>query len=129
DGLRRSSGRGVSALPGRRYPRSAGTFPRRDDVVAYLERYAAGRRVRTGVAVGRIDPEDDHWLLTTTAGPHTARQVVVATGRYARPRLPRWPGTRSFTGRLLHAADYRHAVPHRHRDVLVVGPGCPGRSP
>lgn len=126
DGLRLNSGRGVSALPGRRYPREVGTFPRRDDVVTYLEGYAAQCDVQTGVKVERIDPADGRWMLQTTVGPLTARHVVVATGRFARPRLPTWPGRDSFAGRLHHAADYRNPAPYNGRDVLVVGPGCSG---
>lgn len=128
DGLRLNSGRGVSALPGQRYPRSAGTFPARADVVTYLERYATRSRVRTGVAVERIDRDrdGDRWVLHTSAGPMVARHVVVATGQFARPRTPTWPGSGTFAGRLAHAAEYRNPSPYRGRDVLVVGPGCSG---
>lgn len=126
DGLQLNSGRGVSALPGQRYPRSAGTFPARDDVVTYLERYAQQCPVQSGVDVEQIDPDDRGWVLATSAGTRTARHVVVATGQFARPVLPAWPGRDRFAGRLVHAAEYRNALPYRDQDVLVVGPGCSG---
>ena len=45
----------LSHQPGARIPRRYGPFPARDDYVAYLERYAAGIRIRSGTAVRRID--------------------------------------------------------------------------
>jgi cation diffusion facilitator CzcD-associated flavoprotein CzcO len=50
----------------------------------------------------------------------------VATGYERQPFIPSWPGRDRFTGRLLHAADYRNPAPFRGSDVLVVGSGCSG---
>jgi cation diffusion facilitator CzcD-associated flavoprotein CzcO len=49
--------------------------------------------------------------------------VVLATGNYGAPTIPRWPGIDRFRGELLHSADFVNAWPYRGRDVLVVGAG------
>ncbi len=117
-----------SHLPGYRIPRSYGRWVARDDLVRYLEAYAQHHRIgpRFSVEVRRVDPDGDGWRLTTTDGQMHARRVVVATGYNGRPYLPDWPGRDGYTGRLLHAHDYRRAEPFRGADVLVVGTGNTG---
>ena len=119
-----------SSLPGLPMPRRFGRWVSRDDVVRYLEKYAEHHdlEVVTGVEVTRIDRADGtDWRLTATGGRIlTGRAVVVATGHNHTPRLPDWPGRDTFTGELLHAADYRNPAPYAGRDVLVVGIGNTG---
>ena len=128
DRLRLNSPRLTSALPGSRFPKGTAQFPTRDQVVGYLEGYAEqhGLDVRFGVRLDRIDPGDGGWHLTTSAGPLTAPEVIIATGYAHTPRLPDWPGRDRFPGRLLHSASYRNPQEFRGADVLVVGPGCSG---
>jgi putative flavoprotein involved in K+ transport len=118
-----------SRLPGYPIPRRYGRWVARDDLVAYLESYAAHHRIwpRLGVEVQRVDRDDDgRWRLTTSEGERAARAVVVATGYNDRPYLPDWPGRDGFSGTFLHAAAYRNAEPYRGADVLVVGTGNTG---
>lgn len=134
DRLRLHTTRRLSGLPGMPIPRSAGRWPGRDAVVAYLESYARDRSidVRTGVTVVAVTPlgeEDrpDRWAVRTDTGDTVrAATVVVATGYNRVPVLPDWPGVTSFPGVLEHAARYRSASPFRGRDVLVVGMGNSG---
>jgi putative flavoprotein involved in K+ transport len=128
DRLRLNTSRFTSKLPKARYPRSAGMFPSRDEFVRYLQSYADsnGLEVRCGIRVERIDREDGGWALRTSAGEVRADRVVVATGYEHTPSIPDWPGRERFTGRVLHAAEYRNAEPFRDQEVLVVGPGCSG---
>jgi cation diffusion facilitator CzcD-associated flavoprotein CzcO len=126
DRLRLNSSRWTSQLPGARYARGTGVFPQRDEVVRYLEEYAAGFDVRLHTSVERIDRDGDGWRLRTSTGGIAARHVVVATGYEHTPHIPAWPGREAFSGRLLHAAGYRSPAAFRGADVLVAGPGCSG---
>jgi putative flavoprotein involved in K+ transport len=131
DRLHLHTTRGLSALPGLPIPRSYGRWVARDDLVRYLERYVERHRleVRTGVEVERIDRHagTDRWELHTTAGDRLPTPtVVVASGYNHTPYLPDWPGRAGFTGRLLHAKDYRNPDPYAGCDVLVVGVGNTG---
>ncbi|MFD5680144.1 flavin-containing monooxygenase [Streptomyces bacillaris] len=121
-----------SALPGLRMPRKFGRWVGRDDLVRYLEKYTEHHELEvvTGVEVNRIDPHPDgsgDWQLTATGGRVLrGRAVVVATGFNHTPRIPEWPGRDTFTGELLHAAEYRNPAPYADKDVLVVGIGNTG---
>jgi putative flavoprotein involved in K+ transport len=115
-------------LPRRRLPRAAGRWPSRDDLVAYLERYAAanGLRIAFGAEVERVERGAGGWRLLTRAGPIDASLVVIATGSCNEPSIPDWAGAAGFEGELLHAVDYGNATRFRDRDVLVVGAGNSG---
>jgi putative flavoprotein involved in K+ transport len=98
----------------------------RDQFVQYLEQYTAhhGLEPRFGVEAMRIDPDDGHWSVRTSAGTIPARIVVMASGYTRVPYLPRWPGT--FDGPMVHSAEYRNPRPYRGQDVLVIGAGNSG---
>jgi putative flavoprotein involved in K+ transport len=126
DRLQLHTVRWLSCLPGYRMPRALGKWPSRDSVVAYLRDYARQHEldVRTRVEVERIERSHDEWRLRTSAGRLAAERVVVATGYSNVPFVPDWPG--SFSGEIVHSADYRNPAPYRGRRVLVVGAGNSG---
>lgn len=131
DRLRLHTTRRWSALPGLPIPRAYGRWVAREDLVRYLEEYAAHHRIEvaTGVEVDRIDRDRDGrtWTLHANGGRKLcAPAVVVATGYNHTARLPEWPGREGFSGDLLHASRYRNPSPYAGRDVLVVGTGNTG---
>ncbi|MFI6687849.1 flavin-containing monooxygenase [Streptomyces sp. NPDC050485] len=131
DRLHLHTTRRLSALPGLKMPRRFGRWVSRDDVVRYLERYAAVHELEivTGVEVGRIerDPEGQGWVLHASGGRRlSARAVVVATGYNHTPYVPEWASVEEYTGELVHASGYRDPAPYAGRDVLVVGVGNTG---
>lgn len=129
DRLHLHTPRELSGLPGYPIPRRFGRWVSRDDVVRYLELYAAHHRldVRTGVEVTDLAQQHGGWTLTTADGASLdAENVVVATGYNNTPAMPTWPGTESFTGEIIHASAYRNGEPWRGRGVLVVGIGNTG---
>lgn len=119
--------RWLSHLPGYKIPREFGKWVSRDNVVRYLEQYAAHHRlnVQLGTEISRIDREGS-WVLRSPQGDIDATYVVVANGHNHTPDLPSWPGAESFRGELLHASRYRNATPYVGKDVLVVGSGNTG---
>jgi putative flavoprotein involved in K+ transport len=131
DRLHLHTTRRLSALPGLPMPRSFGRWVSRDNVVRYLEKYSEHHQLEivTGVEVSHVEPAPDGtgWLLHATGGRElTGSAVVVATGYNHTPRVPDWPGRDAYTGKLLHAGQYRNAKPFAGRDVLVVGVGNTG---
>jgi cation diffusion facilitator CzcD-associated flavoprotein CzcO len=128
DRLRLHTPRLLSGLPGLRIPRRYGRWVARDDLIEYFHAYVAhhGLDVRTDTRVELIARDGDTWRLDTPAGPIGARNVVVATGYNGAPYVPDWPGRESFTGELIHSAQYANPERFRGRDVLVVGAGNSG---
>jgi Flavin-binding monooxygenase-like len=81
-------------------------------------------RLRLECEVTEIARADRGWALTSTDGEVLmASALVVATGNYREPAMPRWPGIEAFRGRVVHSAEYRNAWPFAGQDVLVVGTG------
>ncbi len=68
-------------------------FMQRDEIVAYVEAFAAHIRapIREGVAVTRLAKASSSsgFALTTTAGDMTADHVVLAVSAYHTPNIPR----------------------------------------
>jgi putative flavoprotein involved in K+ transport len=118
--------RWLSGLPGYGIPRSYGKWPSRDRVVEYLRTYASRHSldVRTERAVERIDRDGDAWAVRVDGEVVQAERVVVATGYSSIPYLPEWPGT--FSGEVVHSADYRSGDRYHGQRVLVVGSGNSG---
>ena len=90
-------------LPGRPYDgKDPDGFDSRDEIVGFLERYAAAVEVpvREGVAVNSLQPlPDGGFLLQTSSGRLEATRVVLSTGAYQRPHRP--PGAATLPADLL----------------------------
>jgi len=110
--------------------RSLGRWVGRDDIVAHLERYATHHRLECTLGadgeVATIEPVGDRWHVIGPMLERTFDGVVMATGHSQMPKLPDWPGTGEFRGRLLHAGEYRRPADHADERVLVVGAGSSG---
>ncbi|NGO08449.1 NAD(P)/FAD-dependent oxidoreductase [Streptomyces sp. HC44] len=115
-----------SSLPDMRFPGDGDRYPTRDEVVDYLRAYARhlAAEIRTSTTVTSITRQDDAWSVRSEDGREfTARAVITATGDYDTPYIPDLPGRAEFTGRVLHAADYRSPGPFARQRVVVVGGG------
>jgi thioredoxin reductase len=128
DSLRLHTGKHLSALPGMSFDRRVGIFPTRGDFVAYLHRYVEVMELplETGRDVTSIEPDDTGWIVRTAAGDIGARDVVMATGIVAGPRVPVIAGRDRFRGRVMHSVEYRRPAGFEGRRVLVVGVGNSG---
>jgi putative flavoprotein involved in K+ transport len=103
-------------------------FMLRDEIVAYLEKYAAAcPELHTEVAATRLRRRaEGGFELVTSAGTLTADQVVVATGPYQVPTIPR-AAERLPSGVVsLHSSEYRNPESLPAGAVLVVGTGQSG---
>ncbi len=116
-------------LPGGHYDGDDpdGYLPR-DEVVAFLERYATGfgAPVREGVDIAGIEPDaDGGFTLRTSDGELRANSVVLATGAYQRQHRP---GAKTLPPDLLQIDidGYRHPGALPAGRVLVVGSGQSG---
>jgi putative flavoprotein involved in K+ transport len=116
-------------LPGFPY---AGSDPQgfvpRDEIVAYLERYATSFNapVTLGVEVASLEREGSGFLLRTSGGDVRAAQVVLATGAYQRPHRPALTGSFPRDLLVIDADDYTNPAALPPGGVLVVGSGQTG---
>ncbi|MFD5766204.1 flavin-containing monooxygenase [Streptomyces sp. NPDC127049] len=115
-----------SSLPGLPFGGDPDRYPHRDEVVAYLSRYAErlGADLRTGHRVTAVRPAGKEFELDLVGGPMLgADAVVAATGGFGRPNRPALPELDTFTGTVLHVSEYRAPEPFAGQRVVVVGAG------
>ncbi|MFD7835008.1 flavin-containing monooxygenase [Streptomyces sp. NPDC059761] len=134
DGLGMITPNWMNSLPGLSYPGGPDAFSDRDDTVRYLEEYAAYvhppvqwrtkvvdvRRHDGGFLVGALtDPggERREWI---------ARNVVVATGAYQKPRTPVFASGLGPDVHQTHVHAYRSPDDVPDGPVVVVGSGNSG---
>ncbi|WP_239160545.1 flavin-containing monooxygenase [Virgisporangium ochraceum] len=115
-----------SSLPGLPFPGDPDRYPRRDEVVAYLDAYARhlDAEIRWGRRVVRVTRHDNGFVVTTDDGATAeARLVVAASGGFGTPHRPDLPGLDTFAGTVLHSS--RYTTPHAFAGtrVVVVGGG------
>jgi len=65
-------------------------------------------------------------VAATASGDWHCRVVVIATGQYRIPILPKWDGRATSHGDLVHSSRYTNALPYIGKRVLVVGAGNSG---
>ncbi len=104
-------------------------YPHHAQVLDYLRGYARHfglyPLIRFGLAVQRLTRQGAGWRASFSDG--SARDyagVVIANGHLSDPLIPEIPGR--FTGRLMHAKEYKTPEIFDGRSVLVVGMGNTG---
>ena len=118
------------ALPGHPYsgPDPHG-FMKKNEIIAYLDAFIAKVQapVREGVAVQRLAKRPEGgYRLDTSAGEFSADQVIVASGGYHTPIIPRLAERLPAHIVQLHSEQYRNAESLPPGAVLVVGSGQSG---
>jgi putative flavoprotein involved in K+ transport len=117
-------------LPGFHYPGDdPHGFMLRGEIVDYLDAWIASfdPPLRTGVDVRKLrHGQHGDFLLSTSAGDFVAQQVVVASGGYDEPIVPRYAERLDPDVLQLHSSDYRNPRALPPGAVLVVGSGQSG---
>ena len=117
------------ALPGHPYDGAdPHGFMKKDEIAAYLDgfRAAVAPPLHEGVTIQNVRREGDVFRVRSSEGECLAGQVVVASGGYHTPVVPRLAERLPPSIRQLHSADYRNADQLPPGKVLVVGSGQSG---
>lgn len=109
----------IWALNGVRKP-----YPTRDDFVCYLEKFAIDNslHMKEHSHVSLIQKEDSGFRVVTGDNEYLSKYVLIATGYYARPMYPHFPGVRDNPF-VIHYADFFSCMAYQGKRVLVVGGG------
>ena len=120
--------RRYSALPGLPFPGDPDGYPTRDDVLAYLERYAETFElpIELKSEVRRLSHEARRFVLEVNGRTVTADQVVVATGPFQTPFVPKLAQDLDPGLWQVHSTGYRRSGDVPEGTVLVVGGGNTG---
>jgi pyridine nucleotide-disulfide oxidoreductase len=101
-------------------------FLLRDEIVAFLERYATDAPVRTGVDVTGIDRLDGGFALETSDGPVATKVMIAATGAFQRPYAPATLLSLAETLEVRYVDAYRSPSDLPDGGVLIIGSGQTG---
>jgi putative flavoprotein involved in K+ transport len=116
---------GLDGLP---FPASAHSFPTKNEMADYLEKYARHFKlpVRTAVRVDRLERVGDHFVVTAGSARFEADNVVVAMAIFQKPIVPALAAQLDPQIVQLHSVDYRNPAQLRPGDVLIAGAGNSG---
>ena len=129
DSLKLFTPRRFDALPGMPFPGDPDGYPGRDEVVAYLESYAAefDLSVRLDSPVRALRPVGDgRFEVELDDDTLTADQVVVATGPFQNARLPDFASDLAGDVVQMHSTAYRTPADLPAGTIAVVGGGNTG---
>ncbi|MDH4118063.1 MAG: NAD(P)-binding domain-containing protein [Acidimicrobiia bacterium] len=130
DSLRLLTPNWMTRLPG--WELEAGENPdgfrSKDELVGLLERYARSfdAPVSENTEVTGVYPLHPGFRVETTSGRYEARNVVIATGHSADPKIPGLADSLDPGIRQLHSSQYRNPDDLGEGGVLVVGAGASG---
>ncbi|HEY5853368.1 MAG TPA: NAD(P)-binding domain-containing protein [Aldersonia sp.] len=135
DALHLITSRNQTVFDGFPMPEHYPHFPRRDQVVDYINAFATHRghdnRISFDTEVLSVTPVETSgavgsagWVVTTTAGADIYAGVLVANGHLWDKKVPNVPGT--FDGPQIHSSEYQNTGDIEGNRVLVVGAGNSG---
>lgn len=118
-------------LPGYHYSGSnPNGFMVKDEIVEYIKDYAKSFNppIQENIEVLQIKKNHSQGLfeLTTSLGNYTADQVVIATGSYHHPKIPRMAERLPDYIWQLHSSEYKNPQFLPEGEILVVGTGQSG---
>lgn len=128
DSLRLFTPAKFDGLDGYRFPADKDTFPTKDQMAEYLERYAVQMNlpVHLNARVNRLCKVDGRFRVETARGTYEASQVVVAAASYQKPRVPEFARELGTHVVQMHSHEYRNPAQLPDGSVLLVGAGNSG---
>ena len=120
--------RRYDSLPGLAFPGDLDGYPKRDEVIAYLEQYAASFElpIEFNSCVRSLTKMGGRFVVESSDRRIEADQVVVATGPFQVPNLPAVSGQLGPDVFQIHSVHYRTPSDVPEGDVVVVGGGNTG---
>jgi putative flavoprotein involved in K+ transport len=116
-------------LPGYEY---SGTDPQgfmpKDEILKYIKAYVSSfdPPIIEGVEVLSVRKNRTGFELTTSIGEYTADQVVIASGSYHKPKIPKIADRLPESVLQIHSSAYKNPQSLPAGEVLVVGTGQSG---
>ena len=115
---------------------SSGYFPKGEEVQSYIQRYASSHNLNRMVQLNtsvegcqQLPSQDGSGWIITTKDQHTGMTnqtnkfdyLVICSGMYCRPNLPKFEGQESFSGKIMHSSEYTDNTMGQGKHVVVVG--------
>ena len=117
-----------SSLPGMSLEGEEQGFPDKDEIAAYLKRYAERFEIpiHFHTEVVNLSKMNGHFFIKTNQDAYQAKNVVIATGAFQTPKIPSFAKEFSTDIQQLHSSEYRNSNRLGDGNVLVIGGGNSG---
>jgi dimethylaniline monooxygenase (N-oxide forming) len=104
-------------------------YPHHSYILDYLRKYTNHFQLRQYIqfdtSVKSVRREDKGWKIVIERKGETNTwyfgRVIVCSGRYQYPHIPKFTGQETFTGEIIHSMDYSTPELYSDKRVLVVG--------
>ena len=128
DSLRLFTPARYDGLDGMPFPAPPHSFPTKNEMADYLERYAKrfALPIRNAARVDRLRKEGRRYVVTVGEQEIETDQVVIAMANYQRPKVPDFATELRSDIVQFHSKEYRGPAQLREGSVLVVGAGNSG---
>lgn len=128
DSLVLFSPRKYSSLPGFPLAGDPTGFPTKDEFADYLEAYAAhfSMPVHLNTKVERLQKIDDQFEAITSQQRYVAKTIVIATGPFQNPFIPKLVGPEPSSVLQFHSSEYHRPDQLHDGPALIVGGGNSG---
>ncbi len=128
DSLKLFTSARYDSLPGMEFPGDPDRYPMRDEVADYLTDYARefNLPVELNSRVRAVRRRNDGYVVELDDRAYEARQVVIATGPFQTPFVPRIAENLGDEVAQMHSTGYRSPQSVPDGRVLVVGGGNTG---
>ena len=115
------------------FGKAIGSYPPRPVLLDYLrgraKKFAVREHIRFNTCVRdvRYDPDTAVFIITSRDGLKDIEKtekfdhVIVASGHFSMPNVPYYAGFEKFSGRILHAHDFRDARQFVGQEILIIG--------
>lgn len=120
--------RSHSSLPGLPLTGDPNGYAAKDEIVDYLERYAAHFDLpfQLDTEVLSLAKEQGKFKIQTRTGEYLASNVIVATGPFHKPFVPKFREALASDVHQVHTSQYLNPLSLKDGTVLVVGAGNSG---
>ncbi|WP_050182490.1 flavin-containing monooxygenase [Domibacillus robiginosus] len=117
-----------SSLPGFPLEGNPHGFPSKDELALYLKRYAERFELplQMQTEVKNVRKEQDHFLVQTEGGSYEAKNIIIASGPFQTPFIPKFARDLSPDILQLHSSQYKNPGDLIDGNVLIVGGGNSG---
>lgn len=117
-----------SSLPGLMMEGNVDEFPPKNEIVAYLKKYATtfSLPIKHGTEVIRVEKTKNIFHVVTNRGELLAKQIIVATGPFQTPKIPEISQNLDHSIKQLHSSQYKNSTQLQDGAVLVIGGGNSG---
>ncbi len=117
-----------SSLPGWAMQKSENKFPKKQEVIEYLQQYEQHYQlnIKRNNEVIEVKKEGAIFNVFTKQNLFKAKTIIAATGTWGNPLIPEIKGRDIFEGVQIHSSIYKNAKDFYGLKTLIVGEGNSG---